>query len=62
MSMGLYGQSVEMDGVQTVALVMFVLVGAYLAFQGDVRSGLRALAAKDERQAEFAAKASALKP
>ena len=55
-SMGLAGQSVEMDGVQTVALVMFVLVGAYLAFQGDVRSGLRALAAKDERQAEFAAK------
>jgi len=55
-SMALAGQSVDAGGVQTTALVMFVLVGAYLAFQGDVRSGLRALAAKEERQAEFAAK------
>ena len=55
-SMALAGQSVDVVGVQTTALAMFVLVGAYLAFQGDVRSGLRALAAKDERHAEFAAK------
>ena len=38
-SMALAGQTVEMPSVQTTALVMFVLVGAYLAFQGDVRSG-----------------------
>ncbi|MBN30364.1 MAG: hypothetical protein CMB34_06855 [Euryarchaeota archaeon] len=54
--MALAGQSVDAGGVQTTALAMFVFVGAYLAFQGDVRSGLRALAAKEERQAEFAAK------
>jgi len=55
-SMALAGQTVEMPSVQTTALVMFVLVGAYLAFQGDVRSGLKAVAAKEERQASFAQK------
>lgn len=55
-SMALAGQSVESNIMQLTALVMFVLVGAYLAFQGDVRSGLRALATKEERQASFAAK------
>ena len=55
-SMALAGQSVESDTMQLSALVMFVLVGAYLAFQGDVRSGLRALATKEEREASFAAK------
>ena len=55
-SMALAGQTVEMDSVQLTALAMFVLVGAYLAFQGDVRSGLTALAKKEERQASFAVK------
>ena len=55
-SMALAGQTVEMASVQTTALAMFVLVGAYLAFQGDVRSGLKAVAAKEERQATFAQK------
>ena len=55
-SMALAGQSAESDTLQLTALVMFVVVGAYLAFQGDVRSGLRALATKEERQASFAAK------
>ena len=55
-SMALAGQSAESDMLQLTALVMFVVVGAYLAFQGDVRSGLRALATKEERQASFAAK------
>jgi len=31
-------------------------VGVYLAFQGDIRSGLKAVAAKEERQASFAQK------
>lgn len=55
-SMALAGQSMDDSFMQLSALVMFVVVGAYLAFQGDVRSGLRALAAKEERQATFAAK------
>ncbi len=55
-SMALAGQTVDDSTMQLVALAMFVVVGAYLAFQGDVRSGLRALAAKEERQATFAAK------
>ena len=55
-SMALAGQTVEMPYVQTTALAMFVVVGAYLAFQGDVRSGLKAVAAKEERQAAFAEK------
>ena len=55
-SMALAGQSTNMEGVQLSALVLFVGVGAYLAFQGDVRSGLLAVAKKEERQAMFAAK------
>ena len=55
-SMALAGQTAEMPYVQTTALGMFVVVGAYLAFQGDVRSGLKAVAAKEERQAAFAEK------
>ena len=55
-SMALAGQSTDDSFMQVAALVMFVIVGAYLAFQGDVRSGLRAIAAKEERQAAFAAK------
>ena len=55
-SMAMAGQSIDDSSMQLAALVMFVVVGAYLALQGDVRSGLRALAAKEERQAAFAAK------
>ncbi len=55
-SMALAGQTEASNSMQLTALVAFVVVGAYLAFQGDVRSGLRALAAKEERQAAFAAK------
>ena len=55
-SMALAGQTVDMASVQLTALAMFVLVGAYLAFQGDVRSGLKAVAAKEQRQASFAQK------
>jgi hypothetical protein len=53
LSMALAGQTAQVDEVPTVALGLFVLVGAYLAFQGDVRSGIRALAAKEERLAAF---------
>ena len=56
LSMALAGQTVDMTSLQVTALAMFVLVGAYLAFQGDVRSGLKAVAAKEERQATFAEK------
>ena len=55
-SMALAGQASNMDGVQLSALVLFVLVGAYLAFQGDVRAGLRAVTTKQEREAAFAEK------
>lgn len=55
-SMALAGQTVDMVSIQLTALVMFVLVGVYLAFQGDIRSGLKAVAAKEERQASFAEK------
>ena len=52
-SMAVAGQSAEMPDVQLVTLLLFVLVAAYLAFQGDVRSGLRALATKEERLASY---------
>ena len=56
LSMALAGQTAGVDEVPTVALGLFVFVGAYLAFQGDVRAGVRALAAKEERLAAFEAK------
>jgi len=55
-SMALAGQTLDNPDVPLVALLLFVLAGAYLAFQGDVRAGLKAVAAKDERLASFAEK------
>jgi hypothetical protein len=55
-SMALAGQSEGMMGVTSAAVVMFVAVGAYLAFQGDVRAGLKAVADKEERLARLAQK------
>ncbi|MDP6199310.1 MAG: hypothetical protein QF531_00935 [Candidatus Poseidonia sp.] len=55
-SMALAGQASDVDGIQLSALVLFVLVGVYLAFQGDVRAGLRAVTTKQEREAAFAEK------
>ena len=55
-SMALAGQTMDNPDVPLVALALFVGAGAYLAFQGDVRAGLKAVAAKDERLATFAEK------
>lgn len=55
-SLALAGQSEDASGVVSASVVLFVLVGAYLAFQGDVRSGLRAVATREERLARFAEK------
>ena len=55
-SMGIAGQSTEMPSIQTAALVLFVITGVFLAMQGDVRSGLKALAQREEREASFAQK------
>ena len=56
LSMAIAGQAEQAPQVQATSLVMFVVSGVYLAFQGDVRAGLRAVAAKEDRQAMFAAK------
>ena len=55
-SMALAGQTMDTPDVPLVALLLFVLAGAYLAFQGDVRAGVKAVAAKEERLASFAEK------
>lgn len=52
----LAGQTANDPNVLLVALSQFVLLGAYLAFQGDVRSGLKALASKEQRETAFAEK------
>ena len=53
LSMALVGFKHEMPEVSGIALVLFVAVGTYLAFQGDVRAGLKALATKEQRLASF---------
>ncbi len=55
-SMALAGQSLDSSETVTVAAALFVLVGAYLAFQADVRSGLKALTVREERLATYAEK------
>ncbi|WP_338174555.1 hypothetical protein [Candidatus Poseidonia alphae] len=52
-SMALAGQGMDQAEIQLAALVLFVLTGAYLALQGEVRSGLKALAAQEQRREEF---------
>ena len=56
LGVALTGQAAEQGTLLLVALIQFVILGAYLAFQGDVRSGLKALASKQERESTFAAK------
>ena len=51
--MGVAGKAEEVAIVDTLTLVAFMCSGAYLAFQGEVRSGLRALARKEDRLAEI---------
>ena len=53
LAVAMVGQTLANPGVLFVALGMFVSVGAYLAFQGDVRSGLKALANREAREAAF---------
>jgi len=48
-SMALAGQSIAVESVVLASLVAFVLSGAYLAIQGEFRSGIRALAKKENR-------------
>ena len=55
-SMALAGQSLESSETVLASGVLFVLVGAYLAFQADVRSGLKALTVREERLATYAEK------
>jgi len=55
-SMGLAGQSLDNGETVAAAGVLFVLVGAYLAFQADVRSGFKALTVREERLAAYAEK------
>ena len=52
-SMALAGQGMDRVEIQLSALILFVLTGAYLALQGEVRSGLKALAAQERRREEF---------
>ncbi len=51
--MGLAGRAEEVAIVDILTLLAFMGSGAYLAFQGEVRSGLRALARKEDRMAEI---------
>jgi hypothetical protein len=51
--MGLAGRAEEVAIVDILTLVAFMGSGAYLAFQGEVRSGLQALARKEDRIAEI---------
>ena len=53
MMMGLAGKAEEVAIVDVLTLVAFMGSGAYLAFQGEGRSGLRALARKEDRLAEI---------
>ncbi len=50
------GVELELQFLTTMALVSFVGSGAYLAFQGEWRSGLRSVARRDERLKEIEAK------
>lgn len=50
------GVTLELQLLTTMALVSFVASGAYLALQGEWRSGLRSVARRDERIQEIAAK------
>ena len=50
------GVALELQFLTTMALVSFVGSGAYLAFQGEWRSGLRSVARRDERLKEIEAK------
>ena len=50
------GVALELQFLTTVALVSFVGSGAYLAFQGEWRSGLRSVARRDDRLKEIEAK------
>ena len=54
--MGLAGRAEEVAIVDILTLLAFMGSGAYLAFQGEVRSGLRALARKEDRMAEIGRK------
>ncbi|RZD43898.1 MAG: hypothetical protein CXT70_00540 [Methanobacteriota archaeon] len=51
--MGLAGRAEGVAIVDILTLVAFMGSGAYLAFQGEVRSGLQALARKEDRIAEI---------
>ena len=55
-SMALAGQQFESEAVLLTALALFVGTGSYLAFQGEVRAGLKALAKREEREASYAEK------
>ena len=50
------GVTLELDLLVTMALLSFVGSGAYLAVQGEWRSGLRSVARRDERIREIEAK------
>lgn len=54
--MGVAGRAEEVVLVDSLTLIAFMGSGAYLAFQGEVRSGLRAVGRKEERLAEIASK------
>lgn len=47
------GVSLELQLLTTMALLSFVCSGAYLAIQGEWRSGLRSVARRDERMQEL---------
>ena len=49
LSMALAGRSIAVESVVLVSLVAFVMSGAYLAIQGEFRSGIRALTKKENR-------------
>ena len=51
--MGLAGRAEQVAIVDILTLLAFMGSGAYLAFQGEVRSGLQALARKEDRMAEI---------
>lgn len=48
-SMALAGRTLAVDAVVLASLLAFVLSGAYLAVQGEFRSGVRALTKKENR-------------
>lgn len=55
-SMAMAGQQFESEAVLLTAMALFVGTGSYLAFQGEVRAGLKALAKREEREASYAEK------